>query len=129
MSFLTKDLLINFLFILLPLFLVQMIYLVKYINRSDEFNRGIFAIFPILSLSLCMLFPVAVGENYVWDLRWIPFILGALYGGYKLGFFLLYLTLFIRYLMGYDGFFIACIIFPIYYLSYCYYPSPFYKCL
>lgn len=113
MSFLTKDLLINFLFILLPLFLVQMIYLVKYSNRSDEFNRGIFAIFPILSLVLCMLFPVAIGENYVWDLRWIPFILGALYGGYKLGFFLLYLTLFIRYLMGYDGFILAVIIFTV----------------
>ena len=113
MSFLTKDLLINFLFILLPLFLVQMIYLVKYSNRSDEYNKRIFAIFPILSLSLCMLFPVAVREGYVWDLRWIPFILGALYGGYKLGFFLLYLTLFIRYLMGYDGFILACIIFPI----------------
>ena len=113
MSFFTKDLLINFLFILLPLFLVQMIYLVKYSYRSDQFNRGIFAIFPILSLCLCMLFPVAVGESYVWDLRWIPFILGALYGGYKLGFFLLYLTLFIRYLMGYDGFILACIIFPL----------------
>lgn len=112
MSFLTKDLLINFLFILLPLFLVQMIYLVKYSNRSDEYNRGIFAIFPILSLILCMLSPVAVGVNYVWDLRWIPFILGGLYGGYKLGFFLLYLTLFIRYLMGYDGFILAVIMFP-----------------
>lgn len=111
MSFLTKDLLINFLFILLPLFLVQMIYLVKYSNRSDEYNRGIFAIFPVLSLILCMLSPVSVGENYVWDLRWIPFILGGLYGGYKLGFFLLYLTLFIRYLMGHDGFILAVIMF------------------
>ena len=112
MSFLTQDLLINFLFILLSLFLVQMIYLVKYSNRSDEFNRGIFAIFPVLSLVLCMQAPVSVGENFVWDLRWIPFILGGLYGGYKLGFFLLYLTLFIRYLMGYDGFILAVIMFP-----------------
>ena len=113
MSFLTQDLLINFLFILLSLFLVQMFYLLKYTNRSDQLNRGTFAIFPILSLVLCMTFPVAVGDNFVWDLRWIPFILGVLYGGYKIGFFLLYISLFIRYLMGYDGFFIACTTTPI----------------
>ena len=107
MDLITKDLLINFLFILLPLFFVQMFYLMKYTYRTEKLNRWGFAIFPIVSLILCMLFPVKVGENFVWDLRWIPFILGGLYGGYKLGFFLLSITLCIRYLMGYDGFYIV----------------------
>ncbi len=113
MDLITKDLLINFLFILLPLFFVQMFYLMKYTYRTEKLNRWGFAIFPIVSLVLCMLFPVKVGENFVWDLRWIPFILGGLYGSYKLGFFLLAITLFIRYLMGYEGFYIVCITFPL----------------
>ena len=47
-----------------------------------------------------MLFPVSINKDLIWDLRWIPFILGCLYGGYKLGFSLLFLVLTIRYLQG-----------------------------
>ncbi|AZV42589.1 hypothetical protein BAOM_1980 [Peribacillus asahii] len=112
MSLITKDLLINFLFTILPLFLVQMIYFAKYSYRFENFKRRTFAIFPIVSLILCMIFPVATGPYYVWDLRWIPFILGWLYGGYKLGIPLLFLMLSIRFwLNGDNGFYIACITF------------------
>ncbi|USK86863.1 ATP-binding protein [Peribacillus asahii] len=112
MSLITKDLLINFLFTILPLFLVQMIYFAKYSYRFENLKRRTFAIFPIVSLILCMIFPVDTGPYYVWDLRWIPFILGWLYGGYKLGIPLLFLMLFIRFwLNGDNGFYIACITF------------------
>ncbi|MEH6947785.1 ATP-binding protein [Bacillus sp. JJ634] len=112
MSLITKDLLINFLFTILPLFLVQMIYFAKYSYRFENFKRRTFAIFPVVSLILCMIFPVATGPYYVWDLRWVPFILGWLYGGYKLGIPLLFLMLFIRFwLNGDNGFYIACITF------------------
>ncbi|HWL24359.1 MAG TPA: ATP-binding protein [Ureibacillus sp.] len=112
MSLITKDLLINFLFTILPLFLVQMIYFAKYSYRFENFKRRTFAIFPIVSLILCMIFPVDTGPYYVWDLRWVPFILGWLYGGYKLGIPLLFLMLFIRFwLNGDNGFYIACITF------------------
>ena len=96
----TKDLLINFLLILLPIFLLQMVYLVKYVYRLDALKGWFLAIFPILSLVLCMLFPVVIEEHFVWDLRWIPFLLGGLYGGYRLGFLLIAITLIIRYLSG-----------------------------
>ena len=56
-----------------------------------------------------MLFPVSINKDLVWDLRWIPFILGCLYGGYKLGFSLLFLVLTIRYLQGGVGFYIVLI--------------------
>ena len=53
-------------------------------------------------------------STFVWDLRWIPFILGGLYGGYKLGSFLLLMILIIRYFQGgEDGFYIAVIIFSV----------------
>ncbi|WP_236694929.1 ATP-binding protein [Peribacillus butanolivorans] len=110
----TKDLLINFLLILLPIFLLQMVYLVKYVYRLDALKGWFLAIFPILSLVLCMLFPVVIEEHFVWDLRWIPFLLGGLYGGYRLSFLLIAITLIIRYLSGGEnGFYISCITFPL----------------
>lgn len=114
MNLMTKDLLINFLIILFPIFLLQMSYLVKYVYRLDALKGSFLSIFPILSLVLCMLFPVVVEEDFVWDLRWIPFLLGGLYGGYRLGIFLIVITLVIRYLSGGEnGFYISCITFPL----------------
>ncbi|MGG4266778.1 ATP-binding protein [Peribacillus simplex] len=110
----TKDLLINFLIILFPLFLLQMSYLVKYVYRLDALKGSFLTIFPILSIVLCMLFPVVIEEDFVWDLRWIPFLLGGLYGGYRLGIILIVITLLIRYLTGGEnGFYISCISFPL----------------
>ena len=113
MSLITKDLLINFLFIIVTLFLVQILYLAKYSYRFDSIKQWVFYIFPVFSLVLCMLFPVGVHPSYVWDLRWVPFILGGLYGGYRLGLLLLALVLIIRLSMGYSGYSLALIVFPI----------------
>ena len=107
MDFITKGLLVNFFFILLALFLVQIIYMAKYANRLQDLKGWVIALFPVLSLILCMLFPVSINKDLVWDLRWIPFILGCLYGGYKLGFSLLFLVLTIRYFHGGVGFYIV----------------------
>ena len=114
MDLMTKDLLINFLFILLSLCLAQILYMSKYSYQLKGSNDRIIAIFPVISIILCMLFPVYIDENFVWDLRWIPFILGGLYGGYKLGSFLLLLLLIIRYFQGGgDGFYITVITFSV----------------
>ena len=114
MDFLTKDLLINFLFILLSLFLLQMIYLFKYAYRLDDTKVWPLAFFPVISIVLCMLVPVAFDRGFVWDLRWIPFILGALYGGYRLGILLLGIILFIRmFTGGIMGFYICMFAFQL----------------
>ncbi|MGX2958508.1 ATP-binding protein [Peribacillus sp. JNUCC 23] len=112
MDLLTKDLLINFLFILLTLFLVQMVYLIKYAYRLEEIKKWVIGIFPVVSLILCMLLPVALEKSFVWDLRWIPFILGGLIGGFRLGILQLLLVLIIRYYQGHDvGFYVTAITF------------------
>ncbi|MFF2498395.1 ATP-binding protein [Peribacillus sp. NPDC058076] len=86
----------------------------KYVYRLEALKGSFLSIFPILSLVLCMLFPVVIEEDFVWDLRWIPFLLGGLYGGYRLGIILIVITLVIRYLSGGDnGFYISCITFPL----------------
>lgn len=114
MDLLTKDLLINFLFILLSLFVLQMIYLYKYVYRLEKTNIWPLAVFPVISIILCMLIPVDFEKDFVWDLRWIPFILGALYGGYRLGILLLGIILFLRiFTGGVIGFYIVACTFPI----------------
>jgi two-component system, sporulation sensor kinase B len=81
MSLVTKDLLSNFLFIFLPLFLIHIFYLSKYVNRFGELKDWMIIFFPIASIILCMLFPIEIDEHFILDLRRIPFILGALMVG------------------------------------------------
>ncbi|WP_071394412.1 ATP-binding protein [Bacillus tuaregi] len=113
MDLVTKDLLINFLFILLALCLMQILYMFKYAYRLESIRDWTLSLFPIISLILCMMFPVYTNENFIWDLRWIPFILGGLYGGYKLGYLMMILTLIIRYVQGGDGFYSSLVSFTI----------------
>ncbi|MCP3761015.1 hypothetical protein NLX67_01220 [Domibacillus sp. A3M-37] len=62
-----------------------------------------FAIFPILSVALCMLFPASLENDFIRDLRRIPLILGMLYGGPVLSIFLLSMILTARFFTGGDG--------------------------
>ena len=75
MDLITKDLLINFLFILLALCLLQILHITTYAYRSEELKSWQIALFPIVTLVLCMAFPVYTNESSFWDLRYVPFIL------------------------------------------------------
>ncbi|MCP3764661.1 ATP-binding protein [Domibacillus sp. A3M-37] len=107
MELITKDLLINVLFILLPVLLMQMFYLLKYIYRLKKLKESWFLFFPLISMILCMLFPFSLGSGLTWDLRSVPFLLGMLYGGPKYRVCLLSLLLMVRYLIGGTGFYIS----------------------
>ena len=115
MEIITKDLLINFLFILLPLLLLQMFYLLKFVYRIEKLKENLFTALSLFSIFLCMLFPFPVGDGLNWDLRRIPFVIGVLYGGPKNGFLLLVFVIVARYFMlGFnDGFYITIITFTI----------------
>jgi len=114
MDLMTKDLLINFLLTIFPIFLIQMFYLIKYIYQIEKLKGWILAFFPVLSLVLSMLFPLEINKHFVLDLRLIPFIIGGLYGGYRLGLILLVLVLSIRYFWGSEGaFYLTLIIYPL----------------
>lgn len=110
MELITKDLLINFLFILLPLFLLQMVYSLKFVYRIDKVKNILFTLLFMVSIGLCMLFPFSLGDGLTWDLRRIPFIIGILYGGPRNGFILLTFLLVTRFFIGGDsGFYITVI--------------------
>ena len=110
MDLMTKDLLINFLFILLALCLLQILHITTYAYRSKELKNWQIALFPIITLVLCMVFPVYTNESSFWDLRYVPFILGGLYGGYKLGLTQLGIVLLVRFSMGGMGFYTAAVV-------------------
>lgn len=81
MSSEVERLLVNGLFILLPIFIFQMFWVDR--NRIKP-NLKMPAFVTMLSLSaiLCMSFPIEFSTGFLFDLRQVPFIIGALYGGY-----------------------------------------------
>lgn len=66
---------------MLPIFIFQMFWADR--NRfKPDLKMPAFAGMLILSTILCMSFPIEFSEGFLFDLRHIPFIIGALYGGY-----------------------------------------------
>ncbi|WP_102346641.1 sensor histidine kinase [Bacillus sp. Marseille-P3661] len=102
MDYELERLLVNALFILLPIFIFQMFWFDKDKVKSG-LNKPAFAILLSLSIILCMSFPIEFFPGFMFDLRQVPFIIGALYGGYYFGawFFITILTY--RFMVGGEG--------------------------
>jgi two-component system, sporulation sensor kinase B len=97
-----ETLLVNVLFILFPLFVYQMFCLDK--NRvKSGWNRPVFTVLSGLSIVLCMSFPIEFFPGFMFDLRQIPFIIGALYGGYRVGGWLFLAVVGYRLAIGGNG--------------------------
>jgi two-component system, sporulation sensor kinase B len=80
-----QDLLINFLFMLIPIFFYQ-IYLLN--SPQEGFNnrsQWIMGLLSGIASALCMAYPINVGTDFLWDLRWVPFLTAVLYGGWRGG--------------------------------------------
>ncbi|ANS76545.1 hypothetical protein AWM70_19815 [Paenibacillus yonginensis] len=73
-----EALLLNFLFLLVPV----VIYLLFFENRPHSFNRWLLVLLSAITMSLCMILPIRLETGFTFDLRYIPFILVALFGGY-----------------------------------------------
>lgn len=74
-----ETLLLNFLFLLIPVIIV----LIFFENRSHSYNKKILILLSALSMVLCISTPIQLKIGFIFDLRYIPFIIVALYGGYK----------------------------------------------
>lgn len=96
---LIETLLLNFLFLLFPI----LIFLIFFENRLHAFNKWIIILLASAAMTLCMVFPIPLESGFIFDLRYIPFILVALLGGYKM-IFPLYVILNIeRFIIGGNG--------------------------
>lgn len=100
-----KSFLLNLLLVFAPLSIMQILYLLKYTNLLKRSSGWLLALFPLISVILCMMYPVVINDNFILDFRRIPFILGALYGGKWVGLIYLIVMLSYRYSLGGDGFY------------------------
>ncbi|PRO66227.1 ATP-binding protein [Alkalicoccus urumqiensis] len=75
----TEILLANMLFLLLPV----LAYLLFFEDRTSlSHNKWQLSLFTSLSILLCMTFPIQLELGFIFDLRYVPFLLLALVGGY-----------------------------------------------
>lgn len=77
-----ETLLLNFLFLLFPV----LIFLIFFENRSHthSYNKYALVLFTSISMVLCMAYPIKLDIGFIFDLHYIPFILTALFCGYRL---------------------------------------------
>lgn len=97
---LIETLLLNILFLLFPIVII----LIFFENKFYSINKFVFLALSSTTMVLCMTHPIQLESGFIIDLRYIPFIIVALYGGYKMT-FPLYLVLNVaRFIIGGNGF-------------------------
>lgn len=74
-----ETLLLNFLFMLFPV----LIFLIFFENRPHAYSRKILVLLTALTMILCIAKPIRLETGFIFDLRYVPFIIAALYGGYR----------------------------------------------
>ncbi|MGZ4111631.1 MAG: LytS/YhcK type 5TM receptor domain-containing protein, partial [Tumebacillaceae bacterium] len=123
-----KDLLLNILFLLVPIFVYQTFWGDKAESVSiTPRHRSVIAVLSSISLILCMTFPVTYIPGYLLDLRLVPLLLAILYGGYGVGLIVTVSMFAYRiYIGGADpGFYYMLATFPVIILAAFYFVSRF----
>lgn len=100
--------LIQILMILFPTLFYQSYFKRKFQSKTQR-KLGLIFIYG-LSILTCMAFPVSINEGFMLDFRYIPLILGFLYGGYQVGFPLLGLVIMFRFIIGGPGIYLTILI-------------------
>ncbi|RSK26083.1 two-component sensor histidine kinase [Bacillus sp. HMF5848] len=96
----TETLLINFLFFLFPV----LTYLIFFENKVQPTKYKFYISFlTAIIMVLCMTFPIELEIGFIFDLRYVPFILAALFGGYKIALPLWFVLNLYRFYIGGDG--------------------------
>jgi two-component system sporulation sensor kinase B len=96
---LVETILLNFLFLLFPVLLA----LIFFDDKLTNFNKYNLVLMASISLVLCMAFPIKLELGFIIDLRYIPFIIIALFGGYKMVFPLYLVLNAYRFIIGGEG--------------------------
>lgn len=101
---------------LLNLAFIFMLYFFyhHYIEKSNRkySNEIVLTIISGLSIILCMKFTVSPTPGHILDMRQLPFIIGALYGGPRVALALLVIAISYRFSLGFDqGFYASSIVY------------------
>nr|WP_275980385.1 HAMP domain-containing sensor histidine kinase [Halalkalibacter alkaliphilus] len=94
------------------LFFIYHKYIEGKINKFS--NEILIGIISAVSIILCMTFPLSISPGFYFDFRQIPFIIGILYGGRKVGVSLLIILLSYRFILDHGpGFYSSLIIYVV----------------
>ncbi|MDE5415627.1 ATP-binding protein [Alkalihalobacterium chitinilyticum] len=121
MNILLEDIqifLLNLSFVFLLYFLYH-----KFIERNTQriSNEIFVGLISGLSIILCMTFTLSPVSSFIFDMRQLPLIIGALYGGRRVLIFLFITLLSYRYFIGMDeGYYASVIIYSILTIILCY---------
>ncbi|MED1014828.1 LytS/YhcK type 5TM receptor domain-containing protein, partial [Bacillus mycoides] len=85
--YINQNVLNNLLYILSSIFVFYFIYDSGYFGK--KYKKLLIILCTSIPLILCMRYPIYMDENYIHDLRQIPFLIGTLYGGFPVGIALL----------------------------------------
>ncbi len=114
MSELFQGLLINLLFILLSILLLNLLILAKHNIYTYRFGKLHLFLLSSLLMIVSILLSVKVDEGFVYDLRFIPFLLGCIYGGRSVILGLASVMILIRLPFGGNGIWVTTILAVIY---------------
>ncbi|MBM7096788.1 HAMP domain-containing histidine kinase [Bacillus sp. H-16] len=95
----TETLLINVLFLLTPLIM----YLIFLEDTYPISSKKLMILLSAFSMVLCMSFPITLEIGFIFDLRYIPFIIASLYGGVKVALPLYVILNIYRFFIGGEG--------------------------
>ncbi|WP_096200437.1 ATP-binding protein [Bacillus sp. FJAT-45350] len=89
---------------LLNISFVGTLFFIYYKYIEEKYTQNYSSVFITfvsgISIILCMIFTINPIEGFIFDMRHIPFIIGALYGGRTVGFILLVILLSFRIYIG-----------------------------
>lgn len=104
---LLNGLLINLLFVLLIILFCSMILWNKQKLLRFQYQNIHITIIASILIILSLFLSIPVNNNFVYDLRYIPFLLGSLYGGKKVTIWLGTLLILVRIPLGGDGIWVS----------------------
>lgn len=96
-------LLLNLFFIFL-FFFVYLKFIEKKIHQLT--NKLLIFLASGIAIVLCMTFSISIGPGQLIDMRYVPFIVGAFYGGRRIAFLLFFILITYRLGLGGSGFYI-----------------------
>ncbi|RSK26660.1 two-component sensor histidine kinase [Bacillus sp. HMF5848] len=105
------DLAANLFFILFCVLLFQ--FWVEKKDLSVQDRKNSILILTCVAIVLCMSFPIKISNNFIFDLRHVPIVIGGLYGGPYVLAGIMPTAIIYRYLLGGDGFYASLLIYAI----------------
>lgn len=96
-------LILDLIFILITTFAFQFIIIGRNSNFYKKYSKALITILGGVQILFCMYFSLLANQNFIFDLRLIPVVLGGLYGGPMVSILLFIISAAARYPLGGTG--------------------------